>query len=86
MGGGPELERCFDVLYVAVRDGAAADRQAAFDIAMSELEYLPLHVEARELAEASVTDGDEARLASAARAFLHAYGYRGSSRTGIPAP
>jgi hypothetical protein len=42
---------------------------------MNELEYFPLHVEARELAEASVTDGDEARLASAARAFLNAYGY-----------
>jgi len=63
MGGGPELERCLDALYVAVRDGAAVDRQAAFDITMNELEYFPLHVEARELAEASVTDGDEARAA-----------------------
>ncbi|MGH3174723.1 MAG: hypothetical protein ACRDPF_12780 [Streptosporangiaceae bacterium] len=75
MDGEPELERCLDALYVAVRDGAAVDRQAAFDIAMNELEYLPLHVEARELAEASVTDGDEARLASAARAYPNAYGY-----------
>jgi len=75
MGGGPELERCLDALYVAVRDGAAVDRQAAFDIAVNELEYFPLHVEARELAEASVTSGDEARLVSAARAFLDAYGY-----------
>jgi hypothetical protein len=75
MSGGPELEGCFDALYVAVRDGAAVDRQAAFDVAMHELEYLPLHVEARELAEASVTGGDEARLASAVRAFLNAYGY-----------
>ena len=66
---------CFDALYVAVRDGAAVDRSAAFGIAMNELEYFPLHVEARELAEASVTDGDEARLASAAWAFLNAYGY-----------
>jgi hypothetical protein len=41
MGGGPELERCLDALYVAVRDGAAVDRQAAFDIAMNELEYFP---------------------------------------------
>lgn len=61
------MERCLDALYVALRDGAAVDRQAAFGIAMNELEYFPLHVEARELAEASVTDGDEARLASAAR-------------------
>jgi hypothetical protein len=75
MGDGQDLERCLDALYVALRDGAAVDRQAAFGIAMNELEYFPLHVEARELAEASVTDGDEARLASAARAFLNAYGY-----------
>jgi hypothetical protein len=75
MGDGPELERCLDALYVAVRDGAAVDRQAALDIAVNELEYFPLHAEARELAEASVTDGDEARLASAARAFLNASGY-----------
>ena len=40
MGDGPELERCFDALYVAVRDGAAVDRQAAFGIAMNELEAL----------------------------------------------
>jgi hypothetical protein len=42
---------------------------------MNELEFRPLHAEARELAEASVADGDETRLASAAAAFLDAYGY-----------
>jgi hypothetical protein len=72
---GSELERRHDMHYVAVRDGMLVDRQAAFDIAMSELEYFPLHAEARELAEASVADGDETRLASAAAAFLHACGY-----------
>ena len=61
-------------MYVAVRDSATVDRQAAFDIAMNELDYFPLHAEARELAEASVAD-DEPRLASAAAAFLDAYGY-----------
>jgi hypothetical protein len=71
----PELEQSLDALYVAVRDSATVDRQAAFDIAMNELEYFPLHAEARELAEASVADGDETRLASAAAAFLDAYGY-----------
>ena len=72
-----ERERHLDALYVAVRDGATVDRQAAFDVAMNELEYRPLHAEARELAEASV----ETRLASAAAAFLDAYGYEpGSSR------
>jgi hypothetical protein len=75
MDDGSELERRLDMLYVAVRDGVAVDRQAAFDIAMSELEYFPLHAEARELAEASVADGDETRLASAAAAFLEASGY-----------
>jgi hypothetical protein len=70
-----ELERCLDALYVAVRDSATVDRQAAFDIAMNELEYRPLHAEARELAETSVADDDETRLASAAAAFLDAYGY-----------
>ena len=78
MGGwttGPERERRLDALYVAVRDGATVDRQAAFDIAMNELEYFPLHAEARELAEASVADDDETRLTSAAAAFLDAYGY-----------
>src|SRR5690242_21185535 len=69
-----EREQRLDALYVAVRDSATVDRQAAFDIAMNELEYLPLHAEARELAEASVAD-DETRLASAAAAFLDAYGY-----------
>jgi hypothetical protein len=70
-----EPERRLDALYVAVRDGAAVDRQAAFDIAMNELEYLPLHAAARDLAEASVADNDETRLASAAAAFLDANGY-----------
>lgn len=70
-----ELERDLDALYVAVRNGATADRQAAFDVAMNELECYPLHAVARELAEASVTDGDETRLALAVRAFLDAYGY-----------
>ena len=71
----PELEQRLDALYVAVRDSATVDRQAAFDIAMNELGYLPRHAEARELAEASVADDDEARLASAAAAFLDACGY-----------
>src|SRR6266568_1262899 len=75
MDDGSELERRLDALYVAVRDSATVDRQAAFDIAMNELEYRPLHAEARELAEASVADDDETRLASAAAAFLDAYGY-----------
>ena len=70
-----ELERRLDALYVAVRDGAEVDRQAAFDVAMNELEYFPLHAEARELAEASVADDDGTRLASAAAAFLDATGY-----------
>ncbi|MGE5288086.1 MAG: hypothetical protein ACM3ML_12980 [Micromonosporaceae bacterium] len=65
-------ERCLDALYVAVRDSVAVDREAAFDVAMTELEYFPLHAEARELAEASVADGDEHRLVSAAAAFLDA--------------
>jgi hypothetical protein len=51
------------------------DRQAAFDVAMSDLEYFPLHAEARELAEASTADDDEPRLASAAAAFLDACGH-----------
>jgi hypothetical protein len=70
-----EPKRRLDALYVAVRDSATVDREAAFDIAMNELGYLPLHAEARELAEASAADGDETRLASAAAAFLDAYGY-----------
>ena len=69
-----ERERHLDALYAAVRDGATTDRQAAFDIAMNELEYRPLHAEAHGLAEASVAD-DETRLASAAAAYLDAYGY-----------
>jgi hypothetical protein len=71
----PGLDRRLDGLYVAVRDGVAADRQAAFVAAVSELERFPLLAEARELAEASVAGGDEARLASAVRAFLDARGY-----------
>ena len=74
MDDGSELEGRLDMLYVAVRDGVAVDRQAAFDIAMSELESFPLHAKARELAEASVADGEE-RLTSAAAAFLEASGY-----------
>ena len=62
MDDGPELEQRLDALYVAVRDGATVDRQAAFDIAMNELEYRPLHAEAR------VPDDGETRLASAAAA------------------
>jgi len=64
-----------DALYVPVRDGVTVDRQAAFDIAMDWLEYFPLHAEARELAEASVADDDETRLAAATAAFLDACGY-----------
>jgi hypothetical protein len=75
MDAGSELERRLGALYVAVRDRATVDRQAAFDVAMDELEYFPLHGEARELAEASVADDDETRLASAAAAFLVACGY-----------
>jgi hypothetical protein len=75
MDDGSELERRRDMLYVAVRDGVLVDRQAAFDVAMSELEYFPLHAEARELAEASVAGDDETRLVSAAAAFLEASGY-----------
>ena len=77
----PELEQGLDALYVAVRNSAAVDRQAAFDIAMNELEYFPLHAVARELAEASVTDDDEARLASAVRrSWTPTDTSRGSSR------
>lgn len=75
MDDGPGLKQRLDALYVTVRDGAAVDRQAAFDVAMNELGYRPLHAEARELAEASTADDDETRLASAAAAFLAAYGY-----------
>jgi len=77
-----ELERHPDALYVAVKNGAAVDRQAAFDVAMNELGSCPLQAEARELAEASVTDGDETRLASAVRAFLDACGYEPGSGAG----
>jgi GNAT superfamily N-acetyltransferase len=75
MDDGSEHGRRLGALYMAVRDRATVDRQAAFDVAMDELEYFPLHAEARELAEASVADDDEARLASAAAAFLDACGY-----------
>lgn len=60
---------------MAVKSGAAVDRQAAFDVTVNELEYRPPHAGARELAEASVTDGDGTRPASAVRAFLDACGY-----------
>jgi len=71
----PEREQRLDALYVALRDGAAADRQAAFGIAMNELDYQTLHAVARELAQASMADDDETRLASAAAAFLDFCGY-----------
>ena len=70
-----EWERRLDVLYAALRDGAAIDREAAFDAAMAELTSHPGQARARELAEASVSEADEARLASAARAFLDACRY-----------
>jgi cold shock protein len=73
--GRTELERHLGVLYVAVRDSMTVDRQVAFDTAANQLEYFPQHAEARELAEASLADGDEPRLASAAAAFLDAIGY-----------
>ena len=60
---------------MAIRNNTTVDRQAAFDIAMNELEDFPLHAEARELAEASLVDDDHARLAAAVGAFLDAYGY-----------
>jgi hypothetical protein len=78
-----ELERDLDALYVAVRNGATPDRQAAFDVAMNELERYPLLTVARELAEASVTDGDETRLEralDAVRADLRATGLTGKVR------
>ena len=74
MGDRSEREQ-LDALYVAVRDSATVDRQAAFGIAMNELEYRPLDAAARELAEASVADDDETRLASAAAAFLDVHRY-----------
>ena len=71
-----EPVRGLDLLYVAIRAGAAIDPQAAFDIATEDLGYLPPHTEAhqvaeaaRELADASLAD-DEPRLAAAASAFL----------------
>ena len=78
MGDKSEWERRLDPLYVAIRDGTTVDRQAAFDIAMSEPEDSPLQAEARELAEASMTDddNDELRLALAVAAFLNAHGYK----------
>ena len=60
---------------MAVQDSGTVDREAAFNVAMNELEYFPLHAEARELAEASVADDDENRLAAAASSFLDACGY-----------
>jgi hypothetical protein len=77
----PEPLQGLDLLYVAIRNGAPIDRQAAFDIATNDLGYLPRHIDAgqvaeaaRELAEASLAD-DAARLATAATAFLAARGY-----------
>jgi hypothetical protein len=77
MGGNSAAERRFDALYMAIRDGAPVDRQAASDTAMSEPEDSPLHDVARELAEASVAadDDDELRLALAVAAFLYARAY-----------
>jgi hypothetical protein len=81
MNGEPARVRGLDLLYVAIRTGAAIDPQAAFDIATEYLGYLPPHTEAhqvaeaaRELAEASLAD-DEPRLAVAASAFLEAFRY-----------
>lgn len=73
--GSQELGQHLDALYVAVRDRAPVDRQAAFVLAAHRLEYFPLHDQARELAEASLAYGGEPRLASAATAFLDAIGY-----------
>jgi hypothetical protein len=77
----PEPLQGLDLLYAAIRTGAAIDREAAFDIATDDFGYLPPHIDARqvaaaarELAEASLAD-DEARLAAAASAFLAARGY-----------
>ena len=75
MDDSPELERGLDALYAAVRDSTKVDRQAAFDIAAKYLEYFPVRAEAHELAEASLVEGDDPRLASAAAAFLGAIGY-----------
>jgi CheY-like chemotaxis protein len=77
----PEPLQGLDLLYVAIRNGAVVDRQAAFDVATDDLGYLPRHIDAgqvadaaRELAEASLAD-DDARLATAASALLAARGY-----------
>jgi len=39
MDSRPQLGQRIDALYVAVRDSATVDRQVAFEVAMSELEY-----------------------------------------------
>ena len=39
MDGRPQLGQRLDALYLAVRDSATVDRQVAFEVAMSELEY-----------------------------------------------
>jgi hypothetical protein len=77
----PEPLQGLDLLYVAIRNGAAIDRQTAFDVATDDFGYLPPHTDAlevaeaaRELAEASLAD-DEARLATAAAEFLAVRGY-----------
>jgi len=74
MSDKPESELRLDALYAALRNGAAIDREAAFDAAMAELACHPGQAWARELAEASVSEAGEARLASATRAFLDACG------------
>jgi hypothetical protein len=66
-----EWDRYASAVYVGVRDGAV-DRTAAFDLASLVLEYYPLKEAARELAEASIADGNESRLTKAARRLLAA--------------
>jgi hypothetical protein len=69
-----EWESYTSALYVGVRDGAV-DRTAAFELACLVLDYFPLSEAAKELAEASVADGDEPRLTAAARGLLADQGY-----------
>jgi hypothetical protein len=66
-----EWDRYATAVYTGLRDGAV-DRATAFDLACLVLEYFPLSQAARELAEASLADGDERRLTEAARSFLAA--------------
>ena len=74
MTGQSKFEHYADTTYAGVRDGAV-DREAAFDLACLGLEDDPLSDAARELAEASTTDGNEERLVEAARRFLDDFGY-----------